>query len=81
MVWRNIRSFYSLGCSNKLRYNTVAFSSAAPASLFIYSLLTAVLPYLLAAVISFLVFAFSLKEQELATEKKPETQETEDLYR
>lgn len=62
-------------------YNTVAFSSAAPASLFIYSLLTAVLPYLLAAVISFLVFAFSLKEQELATEKKPETQETEDLYR
>jgi flagellar basal body-associated protein FliL len=73
------------GVANYGYYN-VAYSSAAPASLFIYSVLIAMLPYLLAAVISFLVFAFSLKEQELAAQKesKPqetETQEVEDLYR
>jgi flagellar basal body-associated protein FliL len=67
-------------------YNHVVYTSAAPASLFIYSILIAVLPYLLAAVISFAVFALSSKEQESTTEKEPEsqepkTQETEDLYR
>jgi hypothetical protein len=73
--------FTVLAAVTNYGYNTVVYSSAAPASLFIYSILTAVLPYLLAAVISFLVFAFSLKEQESTAEKETETQEIEELYR
>jgi hypothetical protein len=57
-------------------YNHVVYTSAAPASLFIYSVLIAVLPYLLAAVISFVVFAFSSKELEPIAEKEPKPQET-----
>jgi large-conductance mechanosensitive channel len=66
--------------------NKLMYTSDAPASLFIYNSLIAMLPFLLAAVISFLVFAFSLQEEKSAVEKEPktqetETQETEDLYR
>ena len=59
-------------------YNHVVYTSAAPASLFIYSILIAILPYLLAAVISFMVFAFSSKELESIAEKEVKPQETED---
>jgi len=58
-------------------YNHLVYTSAAPASLFVYNILIAILPYLLGAVISFVVFAFSSKELESAAEKKPKPQETE----
>jgi len=72
-------------------YNHVVYTSSAPASLFIYSVLTAILPYLLAAVISFVTFALISKEQkppvvkeEPDTEepkpKEPEAQEIEKLF-
>lgn len=57
------------------------YTLAAPVSLFIYSVLIAILPYLLGAVISFVVFAFSSKELESAAEKESKPQETEDIYR
>ena len=57
------------------------YTSDAPASLFIYNVLIAMLPFLLAAVISFLVFALSSQEEKSANAKETETQEIEDLYR
>ena len=59
-------------------YNHVVYTSAAPASLFIYSILIAILPFLLGAVLSFVVFAFSSKELESVAEKEIKPKETED---
>jgi hypothetical protein len=66
-------------------YNIVIYSSEAPASLFIYIVLIAILPYLLATVISFVMFALISKEHKTAVEeepklKEPETQEIEKLF-
>ena len=66
-------------------YNIVVYSSAAPATLFIYSVLIAILPYLLATIISFVMFALISKEHKTAVEeepkpKEPETQEIEKLF-
>jgi hypothetical protein len=73
--------FTFLAAVTNYGYNNVIYTSAAPVSLFIYSVLIAILPYLLAAVISFLVFAFSSKELESTVEKELKPQETEELYR
>jgi hypothetical protein len=78
--------FAGLAALMNYELNNVMYTSAAPASLFIYSILIAMLPFLLAAVISFLVFALSSQEEKSAVEKEPktqqtETQEIEDLYR
>ena len=87
-MWIGVVFMVFAGLAALMNYelNNLMHTSAAPASLFIYNSLIAMLPFLLAAVISFLVFAFSSKEQESAAEKKPkpqetETQEIEDLYR
>ena len=57
-------------------YNHLIYNATAPSSLFIYSILIAILPYLLAAVISFVIYAFSSKTNEIETEKKIKQQET-----
>ena len=57
--------------------NRVMYTSAAPASLFVYNIFTSILPYLLGAVISFVVFTFSSHEETSATEKETEIQKEE----
>jgi biotin transporter BioY len=57
--------------------NKVLYTSAAPASLFVYSILTAMLPFLVAAVLSFAVAALISRTIKSEAEKEPETQKTE----
>ena len=53
----------------------VLYLSTAPASLIDYSLLAAMLPFLVAAVLSFVVAAYSSQGAKSADEKEPEAQE------
>ena len=53
----------------------VLYEAAAPASLFTYSVLTAMLPFLVAAVFSFVVAALSSQAAKSADEKETEAQE------
>ena len=53
------------------------YTSAAPASLFEYNILTAMLPFLLAAVLSFIVVALSSQEEKSSAEKETEIQKKE----
>jgi large-conductance mechanosensitive channel len=76
--------------------NKVLYTSAAPASLFEYSVLVAILPFLLAAILSFVVAVLGSQAAKAADEKEPEmqekkmaepemqnaeTQETEDVFK
>jgi hypothetical protein len=69
--------FIVLAAVTNYGYNHVVYTSAAPESLFIYNILIAILPYLLGAIISFVVFAFSSKELEPIADKETKPQETE----
>jgi len=53
----------------------VLYEAAAPASLFTYTYLTAMLPFLVAVVLSFVVAVFSSQAAKSAGEKEPEAQE------
>ncbi len=53
------------------------YSSAAPASFIDYSIITAMLPYLVLAVLSFAVYALSSRTTESEAQKEPEAQEKE----
>ena len=55
--------------------NKVLYTSAAPSSLFYYSLLSAMLPYLLAAILSIVVAVLGSQAAKAAEEKEPEMQE------
>jgi large-conductance mechanosensitive channel len=57
--------------------NHVIYTSAAPASLFEYNILTTMLPFLLAAVISFVLAYVSAQAAKSATNEKTETTEAE----
>lgn len=56
--------------------NKVLYTSAAPESLFTYNVLVAILPFLLAAILSFVVAVFGSQAAKAAEEKEPEMQET-----
>jgi len=57
--------------------NKVMYTSAAPMSLFTYSILTAMLPFLAFAIISFAVAALISRAIKSEADKKMETQKTE----
>ncbi len=52
------------------------YNPAPPMSYFLISLMTAILPYLLGAVVLFLVAALSSQQDKLAVEKEMETEKT-----
>jgi large-conductance mechanosensitive channel len=56
-------------------FSKAAYEPGAPASIFTYSYLAAMLPFLVAAVLSFTVYALSLHAAKSAAEKEPEAQE------
>jgi TRAP-type C4-dicarboxylate transport system permease small subunit len=56
---------------------TTLYSSAAPATLFEMSILTAMLPFLVSAVLSFSVAALISRTIKSEAEKEKETQKTE----
>ena len=58
-------------------YNKVFYTSAAPASLFIYSSVIAMLPYLVVAIVLFVLAFFSPSAAKSEAEKEPEAQEEE----
>ena len=55
--------------------NKVLYTSSAPASLFVYSVLVAMLPFLLAAVISFVVAFVISSAAKSEDEEEPEAEE------
>lgn len=55
----------------------LSYSSLAPASFFYYSFITAMLPYLVFAVLSFVVYALTLRTIKSEAETEPEAQEKE----
>jgi len=57
-------------------YDKAYFTSAAPASIFEYGVLIAIWPYLLAAVLLFVVAIFGSRAAKSTEEKEPEMQET-----
>ncbi|MGD0994457.1 MAG: hypothetical protein ABR909_02915 [Candidatus Bathyarchaeia archaeon] len=59
----------------------VLYSSAAPTSLFEYSVVTAMLPFLVAAVLSFAVAFLISRALKSETEKEIETQKTETQHK
>jgi large-conductance mechanosensitive channel len=66
--------FSGLAALTNYELNGVLYTSSAPVSLFVYTILTTVLPFLLGAVISFVVAALSSQQEKLADEKETETQ-------
>lgn len=78
-LWTGIVFIVFAGLAALINYelNSVLYTSAAPTSVFVYSILTTMLPFLLAAVISFLVVALSSQEEKSAAKKEPKTQKTE----
>ena len=78
--------FTGLAALINYEFDKVAYSSSIPASFIEYSMFTAMLPFLLAAVLSFVLAALSSREAKSAAEKEPktqktETQETEDVFK
>ncbi len=69
--------FTGLAAVINYELDKVQYSSAAPASFIDYSIVTAMLPYLVFAVLSFAVYAFSSQAAKSAAEKEPEAQEKE----
>ena len=74
--------FAGLAALTNFELNKVMYTSAAPASLFVYNIFTSILPYLLGAVISFVVVTVSSQQEISAVEKeteilKEETKEAE----
>src|SRR5208283_3501589 len=59
------------------KLNHTLYTSLAPASLFDYSILAALLPFLFAAILSFIVAGFSARAAKSEVEKEPEVQEKE----
>ena len=78
-LWFGVVFVVFAGLAALINYelNQVMYTSAAPASLFEYSILTEMLPFLLAAVISFIVVVLSSKEAKAAAEKETEMQKKE----
>jgi hypothetical protein len=69
--------FAGLAALTNYELNKVMYTSAAPASLFVYNIFTSILPYLLGAVISFVVVSLSSHEEASAAEKETEIQKEE----
>lgn len=53
------------------------YTSAAPSSLFVYSIFTSILPYLLGAVISFVVASLASHEETSSNQKETEIKKEE----
>ncbi len=74
-------AFAGLAALTNYELNRVMYTSAAPSSLFVYSIFTSILPYLLGAVISFVVASLASHEEtssnQKETEIKKETKEAE----
>ena len=69
--------FTALAAVINYEFSKVLYESAAPASLFTYTILIAMLPFLVAAVLSFTVYALSSHAAKSEAEKETETQEKE----
>jgi len=69
--------FAGLAALTNYELNKIMYTSEAPASLFVYNIFTSILPYLLGAVISFIVVALASHEETSATKKETEIQKEE----
>jgi len=69
--------FAALAALINYELNSVLYTSAAPRTLFEYEILTTILPFLLGAVISFIVANVSSRAIKDAVEEKIETKENE----
>jgi mannitol-specific phosphotransferase system IIBC component len=66
--------FTALAAFINYEFDRSYYTSAAPAGITIYSILAAMLPFLLAAVFSFVVYALTLHAAKSVAEKEPEAQ-------
>ena len=71
--------FTALAAITNYELNRVLYTSAAPSSLFIYSILTAMLPFLVAAILSFVVAIVISSATKLEAEEEPEEKKTEEM--
>ena len=69
--------FTALSAVFNYEFSKVLYEAGAPASLFTYTFLIAMLPFLAAAVLSFTVYALSLHAAKSEAEQETETQEKE----
>ena len=68
--------FTALAAVLSYELDKVLYLAAAPTSLIDYSFITAMLPFLLGAVLSFTVYALTLQTTKTETEKETEAQPT-----